>query len=226
LLFTLGPYLGTIVGMNKHVCYFECASSNNLWAGYLTGAYIIAEYNYDWRYSMWVVLFVGAPTMIASFFTQETSWKHIIIARLKKRGTPIAAHPHPLQELRRKLRIALVRPVHMMFTEPLVGYISLFTGFAWAMIFSFFASYSYVFATVYGFDEKSTGLAFLGLLPGFICGIVIFGLFDKTLYAKARIAAGGKPAPEHRLYAAMIGGVMLPISLFWCVPRTTSQNSK
>lgn len=196
LLFVLGPYLGTTLGV-------------------LTGAYCIDEYNGDWRYSMWVIIMIGAPVMVASFFLNETSKEHIITARLKKRGTPIPAHPHPMRQLRIGLSSALIRPVHMMFAEPLVGCLSLYTGFAFAMIFSFFASYSYVFIEVYSFDDRSIGLAFLGLLPGFLSGVAIFGIFDKTLYAKARIAADGKPAPEHRLYAAMVGSVTLSVSLFW-----------
>lgn len=161
-----------------------------------------------------MILIVGAPMMLASPFMSETFKRQILITRLKKRGTPIAAHPHPFAEMRRKLRINIVRPVHMMFTEPLVGYLSIYTGFAFGMIFSFLASYSYVFERIYGFGTKSTGLTFLAILPGFVCGLIIFGVFDKTLYARARIAANGNPAPEHRLYPAMVGSIVLPIALF------------
>jgi hypothetical protein len=68
----------------------------------------------------------------------------------------------------------------MMFTEPLVAYLSIYTGFAFAMIFSFFGSYSYVFASVYQFQPREIGLAFLGVLPGFILAIITFGIFGST----------------------------------------------
>lgn len=103
----------------------------------------------------------------------------------------------------------------MMFTEPIVAYVSIYTGFTFAMIFSYFASYSYVFAVVYHFNAREIGLAFIGILPGFLLAVVVFGGFDKTIYARARDAANGKPAPEHRLYAAMLGSLLMPIGLFW-----------
>lgn len=83
------------------------------------------------------------------------------------------------------------------------------------MMFSFFGSYSYVFASVYGFNQRQIGLTFLGLLIGFFFAVATFGFFDATLYRRAVAAANGRPAPEHRLYAAMVGSFMLPIGLFW-----------
>jgi hypothetical protein len=83
------------------------------------------------------------------------------------------------------------------------------------MIFSFFGSYNYVFQSVYHFNQKEIGLTFIGILIGFIFAILSFGIFDATLYRRASIKANGRPAPEHRLYAAMLGSFMLPIGLFW-----------
>jgi hypothetical protein len=83
------------------------------------------------------------------------------------------------------------------------------------MMFSFFGSYSYVFELVYHFNQKEVGLTFLGILVGFILAVISFAIFDATLYAKALKKANGTPAPEHRLYAAMLGSIMLPIGLFW-----------
>ena len=43
----------------------------------------------------------------------------------------------------------------------------------------------------------------------------MFWVFDKILYFKAYKAAGGLPAPEHRLYSALAGSIFIPIGLFW-----------
>jgi hypothetical protein len=83
------------------------------------------------------------------------------------------------------------------------------------MIFSFLGSYNYVFQSVYHFNQKEIGLTFIGILVGFIFAVMTFGIFDATLYRKASVKANGHPAPEHRLYAAMLGSIMLPIGLFW-----------
>jgi hypothetical protein len=72
--------------------------------------------------------------------------------------------------------------MHMLFTEPLVFYLSIYTAFGFAMLFSFFGSYPLVFMEVYHFDIKGTGLAFLGILVGFIFAVIKFAVLDKTVY--------------------------------------------
>lgn len=52
------------------------------------------------------------------------------------------------------------------FLEPLAFFLSIYTGFNFAMIFSFFGSYNYVYQTVYHFNQKEIGLAFIGLVVG------------------------------------------------------------
>ncbi|TVY33179.1 Efflux pump, partial [Lachnellula occidentalis] len=182
LFFILSPFLGPALGP-------------------LIGAYIIHEYNENWRFSLWVILFIAAPILVASLFMQETYKQRILYLRQKARGGKIPHKTGDTRLLLRKLRTAFLRPIHMMLFEPLVAFLSIYTGFAFAMMFSFFGSYSYVFASVYGFNNRQIGLTFLGLLIGFLLALASFGIFDATLYRKAAMRANGRPAPEHRLYA-------------------------
>ena len=160
---------------------------------------------------MWAVLFVGAPVILSTLFLRETS-KIQILAQSSQRDIHIRKTP---SEFMRHLKSAVTRPLHMLFTEPIVAFLCVYTAFAFAMIWSFFGSFPYIFETIYHFDFKSVGLAFLSLIVGFFLGIMVFGIFDKTIYAKAVVKSKGHPAPEHRLYAAMLGSILLPISLFW-----------
>jgi hypothetical protein len=73
----------------------------------------------------------------------------------------------------------------MLFTEPLVFYLSIYTAFGFAMLFSFFGSYPLVFMEVYHFDIKGTGLAFLGILVGSF-SLSSSSLFSIRLYTKER----------------------------------------
>lgn len=196
LFFIMAPFLGPALGP-------------------LTGAYIIAEYDNNWRWSMWVVMIIAAPIALMALFMSETSASRILYLRMKAAGFKPPHQSGDTLLLLRKLRQAFIRPLHMMFVEPLVAYLSLYTGFAFAMMFSFFGSYNYVFQTIYHFNQKEIGLTFLGILVGFLFAVLSFGIFDATLYRKAARRANGKPAPEHRLYAAMLGSFMLPIGLFW-----------
>ena len=196
LFYVMAPFLGPALGP-------------------LTGAYIIDQYNDNWRYSMWVILMIAAPIAIMACFMKETSGSRILYLRSKHAGLTAAHIEGDTLLLLRKLNASLFRPLHMMFAEPLVALLSIYTGFAFAMMFSFFGSYNYVFISVYHFNQKEVGLTFLGILLGFVFAIITFGVFDATLYRQAAAKAKGIPEPEHRLYAAMLGSIMLPIGLFW-----------
>ena len=158
---------------------------------------------------------IAAPIFIGSLFMKETSKTQILLYRASKSSNsfflPQMASPNVTQ----RLVTGITRPVHMIFTEPLVACLSIYTGFAFAMLFSFFCSFPYVFAKVYGFDSKEVGLAFLSPLTGFLLAVVTFGVLDRTVYSKAVANSKGAPAPELRLYAALLGSLLLPTGLFW-----------
>ncbi|RDW69931.1 hypothetical protein BP5796_08328 [Coleophoma crateriformis] len=183
--------------------------------GPLVGAYIVYDFDNNWKYSQWVLFIIAAPVAIAVIFMKETSKQRILYLRNKKRGIKIPSQETSAKFIFNKLCTAIWRPVDMMIFEPLVCFLSIYTGFAFAMMFSFFGSYNYVFTSVYGFTERGVGLAFIGLIVGFLLAIATFGIFDHTFYRRAFVNAAGQPAPEHRLYAAMVGSIMLPIGLFW-----------
>ncbi|KAF2875791.1 putative polyamine transporter 4 [Massariosphaeria phaeospora] len=195
LTYILAPFLGPTLGP-------------------LVGAYIVDQYENDWKYSIWVILFIAAPVGVAILFMQETSKSRIQYLKAKKRGDHLSADKERVS-VANKIKSAMLRPLHMCFLEPLAFFISLYTGFNFAMIFSFFGSYSYVYLTVYHFNQKETGLAYIGLVVGFFLALATFGYFDKTKYQTELVRTNGKVAPEHRLYAAMFGSFLLPIGLFW-----------
>ena len=63
-------------------------------------------------------------------------------------------------------------------------------------------------------------MAFGPLIVGSLFALPIMAVFDRLLYQPARVEAlrlGTTVAPENRLYPAMVGSIILPISLFWYV---------
>jgi hypothetical protein len=63
-----------------------------------------------------------------------------------------AESPEQKPTLAHRLASGLGKPVKMLCTEVIVLSLTLYTAFAYAMIFSYFASSSYVWALYYGFD--------------------------------------------------------------------------
>jgi hypothetical protein len=108
----------------------------------------------------------------------------------------------------------------MLFTEPIVAFFSLYIAFNFAMLFTFFAAFPYVFEKVYHFSTEQSGLVFLAIGIGCVLGAITVMICDWCFYQPRFRAAkenggNGIVAPEYRLYPALMGSVGLPIGLFW-----------
>lgn len=194
LFFILGPFLGPTLGP-------------------LAGAYILHDRKDDWRWTMWLLMIVGAPIWIGSIIMSETS--HTILTQRYGYVQELASGKGLFAAAAEKVLIGIKRPTKMLCTEPIVISLSLYTAFAYATVFSYFGSASYVLQRYYHFNTREVGLSFISVIIGYLLAALMFGTFDKTLFAKAVAAGNGTAAPEHRLYAGMVGSIFLPISLFW-----------
>jgi MFS family permease len=175
-----------------------------------------------WRWTQWTILFFGLGVWIFSLGQRETYGKVILRKRAQRLGLPPAPSPIPpgLATLRFLLIATITRPLHMLITEPIVGLYSLYTAFNFAVLFSFFAAFPGIFQGTYGFSISMTGLTFFAIAVGCFIGAALFTVIDRVTYSKRVIqsrASGdnGMVGPEHRLYGAMLGSLLLPIGLFW-----------
>lgn len=193
LLFICGPFLGPSVGP-------------------LAGAYVMHEYHGDWRWTQWTIALIGAPIWILVLFMKETSDFRI------QHSAKHSGRFGIVQLALSTLKAAVLRSMAMLTTETIAFSLTLYTGYAYAVVFSFFASATYVYSIDYDFNSRQIGLSFIGVVIGYGLAAVMHIMVEMTLYARAvRQARNGRPAPEHRLYAAMIGSIFLPIGLFWFV---------
>ena len=172
-----------------------------------------------WRWTQWVILFFAVAAYIPALGMQETYKKTILAKRAKRLGTGAPPGPAGLVLLKFIFNVTFIRPLHMLYSEPIVIAWSLYIGFSFAVVYSFFAAFPYVYTSVYGFNTKENGLTFLGIAVGSIIGSLHVILVDRLQYRKYFAAwkskgAIGKCPPEHRLYAAMAGSLGLPIGLF------------
>lgn len=186
-----------------------------------------------WKWSQYALTIILVACYLPVFFLEETYLKVILAKRHKAaeaaEGAVIeeAADDKPKPKASTLLLgvvfITLLRPMKMLVTEPIVIFLSLYVAYNFAVIFTFFGSIPYVFYTVYGFDRKETGLVFLALGLGCVLAVPTYVYLDKMTFMKEwhkrndGLAVGEHVniAPEHRLWPAMIGGLGLPIGLFW-----------
>jgi len=192
----LAPSLGPVVG------------------GYATVAY-------GWRWTQWVLLFFTVVFLAPAFGMQETFKAKILKSRAKRLGLALPENQKSaLESTKFFLTTQLTRPIHMGLTEPIVGLFTLYIALNFAMLYSFFAVFEEIMRDEYGFGLGQSGLTFLGLGVGCIVGCATIVILNKTLVKRqVRVSKengqGGKVNPESRLYIAMAGSLLIPISLFW-----------
>lgn len=109
-------------------------------------------------------------------------------------------------------REMLVRPLFMLFTEPIVASFGLFDGVNYAIIYMFLECFPLVYAQ-YGFTVSQQGLPFIGVMVGFFIAFGSYAIQDALHRRAAHKSKTGEAPPEARLLWGMPGGLLFPISL-------------
>jgi len=101
----------------------------------------------------------------------------------------------------------------MLVCEPIVGFLSLLSGFSDALIFSFLESYGYVFKdSAWGFTASQLGLALCALFIGYwAAGFAYFPVIRRHNQQRR---SGKILEPESRLWFLQYIVLLLPIGLF------------
>lgn len=148
--------------------------------------------------------------------SKETFHPAIRRRRAKELGLELPPSTPFSSKLRLFATISLLRPIHMLLTEPIVSFICLYIACEFATLFSFFAAIPLIFQGVYNFRPEESGLVFLAIVVGCLLGTVTVIICNVLLYLpKVSKHLDGQVPPEYRLYPALIGSVGLPIGLFW-----------
>lgn len=182
-VFVSAPFLGPVLGP-------------------IIGGYAVAK---GWRWTQWCTLFISFVSFIVALPMSETYKRVILERRAKKLGlepSPRLGPKGTLPAMKFFATVTLVRPIHMLFTEPIVAFASMYTSFCFAILFAYFAAYPYVYTKVYHFTVGQTGLTFLALGVGVLAAATTVIVLNRTIYMRKYREAlkEGKSgaAPEHR----------------------------
>jgi multidrug resistance protein len=131
------------------------------------------------------------------------------------------------ESLSKMISISVYRPFHLLVTEPVVFFFSLWVAFSWAVLYLTFGSIPLVFSRSYGFTVQQAGAVFAAMIVG-ACLSTVLSIYQDSLLANFLQYSKKNPAnqsrlirnldlssPEGRLYFACIESALLPIGLFW-----------
>jgi MFS transporter, DHA1 family, multidrug resistance protein len=189
--------------------------------GPLLGSF--SAYFEGWRWTIWELLWLSSATFVLLFFFfPETSAGTILYRRARRlrkaTGNPsiMSAGEIAVAALSpRDLAVdVLVRPFTLNFQEPIVFALNAYIGLIYALLYIWFESFPVVFLGVYHWRQQLLGLSFLGL---FIGAFVFMPPFFAYLYyvQEPKYNENGELKPEERMPAAIVGALLVPISLFW-----------
>ena len=106
------------------------------------------------------------------------------------------------------IRISLSRPLHLLLTESVVFWFSLWMAFAWSVLYMTFEALPLVFTTNHGFNTQQNGLVFSAI-------IVASLIAAPAAIVQDNFTRRSEKGPEGRLYNAGLQSTLLPIGLFW-----------
>jgi multidrug resistance protein len=107
--------------------------------------------------------------------------------------------------------LSLTTPFHLLFTEPVIFFFSLWAAFAWGVLYMSFDDIPLVFAAR-GFAVDQVGAVYGAIAVGSILGAILSIYQEKVAQ---RYWENLTTTPEGRLYFACVESALLPLGLFW-----------
>jgi Major Facilitator Superfamily len=152
-------------GFQYAVAFVVLSSVGGAPVGAVIGGLVAQYRSFEWIF--WVLLIMGGIVQVLHFFlVPETRVTILLDRQAKKRrkhGEKNIYGPNELKEKRfsaREQARIWWRPFLMFFTEPIVLFLSLLSGFSDSLIFTFLEAFTPVFEQ-WGFQTWQVGLCFL-----------------------------------------------------------------
>jgi DHA1 family multidrug resistance protein-like MFS transporter len=177
---------------------------------------------FRWRWSLWEILWVSGPVFVLwFFFLPETSADTILLYRARRlRKLTSNSNLQSQSEIKRRHMTAsaifvdaIIKPFEIMFKDPAVLFVNLYTALIYGIYYSFFEAFALVYGPIYGFNLGLTGVAFLTVLVGaLITGSMFFCLLHFVVIPQLK--AKGPGEQEDVLVPSLIMVFGPPIGLF------------
>jgi len=176
-----------------------------------------------WRWvEGFLAIFTGALWILGAILIPET-YPPVL---LRKRASALSKKTGKIYRSRvdveagpisasQAFKTALSRPWILLIREPIVLLLSIYMAIVYGTLYMMFGAFPIVFQQGRGWSEGIGGLAFLGVAIGMMLAVCYTIFIGNNQYIKKADEAGGFAPPEARLPPGILGGIVLPIGLFW-----------
>ncbi|KAH7921993.1 MFS general substrate transporter [Leucogyrophana mollusca] len=200
-VYTMSPFIGPVAGP--------------LFAGYAP------TINIDWRWTYRIQLcWVFVELLMLILFVPETYVPVILkkkASRVRK-STGDAKHYAPLDRregsLTRAIAVSCYKPFQLLLFDRMALLLDTWTALLLGILYLAFQAFPVIFMDNHDFNIQSTGLTFIGIGIGMFSGISTQPIWNR-IFAREAAKFDGKAPPETRLIMGQVGGILVPLSLFW-----------
>lgn len=194
MFFIMGPILGPVAGP--------------IGGGFLATAK-------GWRWVFWlIVITAGFNAVMMVIFCKESYAPLILRRKARRSGAPVDSMPGADLSPATVLKRGILRPLKLLALSPLGALLALYMAVIYGFLYLMISSISLVFVNTYGWSANVSGLAYLGLGFGCLCGNLLVSLTSDSYMIRQTAQNGGERKPEFRNRWVPLGAVSIPCGFF------------
>ncbi|KAJ6538823.1 major facilitator superfamily domain-containing protein [Mycena vulgaris] len=208
---------GSLVG-NPMAVYTICPFLGPVF-GPLLGGFI--NQNLYWRWTYRILIIWTFVQLVAIFLFVPESYAPVLLQRKARRlreATGDSTYWAPLDRhdisLTRSLLLSCYVPFKLLMFDRMALLLDIWDALLLGILYLMFQAFPIIFETGHHFNVQATGLTFLGIGIGMALGLASQPFWN-SLSAREAAKHGGKAPPETLLIMGQVGGVLVPLSLYW-----------
>lgn len=186
----------------------------------IVGGFITASY-LGWRWTMYITGIMGALCLvICTVLFEETYHPVILVSKaeeLRERSgnwAIYAQHETVTLDIKGIVTKTILRPIMMLFQEPILFLLSLYAGFVYGLLYMNLSAVPIIFSG-YGWKGGVVMLPYIALFLGCVVACILVGFVFEPIYLKKVMASKYPVLPEERLPPMMLGSVVFCVGIFW-----------
>lgn len=181
----------------------------------------------DWRWTYYIALIWATFVLVAIILAAPETYHPVLLkskAQKLRDATGDIRYWAPAENFdrssRRIVALSLLRPFQLLFLEPMCLSLNIYSAILLGILYIFFAKLPETFRTTHSMNLWQSCLTFLGIIIGMLFGAATTPAWiriRRQLMTRREKETGeaGVSEPEYQLPPAIVGGILVPIGLFW-----------